>query len=1189
MATLVFVAWLAIGMTIPLSGTVEDADGRPVAGATVWLGDTYAIREGSEVLATAETDEKGAFRLEREADLVGRGGSWSPTLWAYKPGKRIAFREFKHELPGADEAVRLVLGPPVSTPCRVLRPDGKPAAGAAVRPAQLTVKAPRPPDTVLDRLVATTDADGRATLDGLAPADVLWVDVTYDGQLVQCLPRDPDDGSATLRPLGGLKVRLVADDPKVLKGWDVEVWSRPVEQNYQGPTTQWRRETTGDDGRIAFGPMAEGVVTWRITPPKGSIYLVTKQPAARIRAGETEEVEISLVKGVRVDGVVLEEPGGAPIPGVKVHVWPLHSSGTLPDVETDAQGRFTAVVTPGAIRFSYHTFLMPKDLFLPPGVQGWVDFEVKPAEERHEFSPPPLRKAAPVRGRVLDEKGEPAAGVAVSGAWSSVEFGPQSKGVQAQTDARGEFVLGGIAPGARLSVTAAAGLVNVSDALIVPKAGEGPPVTIQLRRRPSLSLTGRVLGPDGRPLADAQVRVAIRQPSESHNRGGALVFDGSDEVRTGPDGRYKTPAELPVKHEYRVSAEAPGYEPSTSRWIVDLEGEVPDLTLGKSIGMREAVGWVVDSAGKPVVGAEVFQSGDGPTRTRDLSDAEGRFRVRKIPDVPALLFVAKDGYFFLGRRIESGAQSVRFVLHRLDEPPASRLGSAPAPVSRDEERAIVRDLIAQARKDPRVGEMFMFSNWVAETRALVDPDRTVQMIADQVVAVEPRVLTNVAVGRSDGDPRKVLEILDAIEAPQTTSVTALSLFDRLGASARPSFRRELLDRAEREGRKIEVPGQAASLLARIADRRLDLGDVERGAALVREAMAIAEKPDEPVAVDPRNGVRVAVVARPAQALHGARNDLAPALARVDLPAALKLLDVQADQPHDLDRLRIEVAKRIAATNPAEARRLLGLLQENSRGGARRVVCVRMAEEDLPAARALAAEANDPMLEAVVPAYAARALADSDPATARALLRESVEKLVRLEYSPASPPSPAVLLARLLPLVARLDPDRASSCMWLALSRRSPLPVRERPPVMAYAGRRYLDLAELAALTSRYDRAAAEVVFAPVAARLPGLVDAPWGLGQEGPPTFRAAGTFDARAARVLLDALPEDPTPPKRPPGVMIASDFRHHSKTDARAALAEILAAPPRLRIRELFRPSVGADWLQDLDDRGMDRIEGP
>lgn len=1184
MVTLVSVAWLAIGMTVPLTGTVEDADGRPVAGATVWLGDTYTTRKGPEVLATAETDEKGVFRLDREADLVGRGTSWSPTLWAYKPGARIAFLEFKHELPGADESVRLVLGPPASTPCRVFKPDGKPAEGAAVQPAQLAVKAPRPPGKMLDRLAATTDAEGRATLDGVAPADVGAIDVTFDGQLVQCLPRDPDDGSATLRPLGRLKVRLIADDPKAAKGWEITVWSRPTEPGYQGPWTHWRRETTGDDGRIAFGPRAEGRLSWTIKPPEGSSYLVTRQPTASIRADATEEAEIAVSRGVRIEGIVKDESDGTPAPGVTVNITPL--GGGAPSVSpwpaTDQQGRVSAVVPPGTTRFSYYPPQMPKEYFLPPGVPHWIDFEVKPGEERHEFKPPPLRKAVLVRGRVIDDKGEPASGVNVSGAWTSVEFQSQSSDVHAATDGHGEFVLGSIAPNALVRVSASSGWVMSSDAVVVPKAGEGEPITLRLRRQPALALLGRVLGPDGRPLADAEIRVAVRSPGQPMNQGNGIAFRGSAEVRTGPDGRYETPSELPVEHEYRVSVEARGYEPAESQWLADQGGQVPDLTLVKSIGFREAVGRVVDSAGNPVVGAEVFQSGDGPMKTSGVTDPDGRFRVPKIPDLPAFLFVAKEGYHFIGRRIESGAQSVQLVLRRLDEPPASRIGTAPSPVSREEERAIVRELIAQAGKSAGGREGFMLQSRLHHASALVDPDWMVGMIENQVVPAEPQVLTDVAVGRSEGDPRKVLEILDSIDSPGTEAQTALSLFDRLGPSARPSFRRELLERAERGARKVDAPGSAASLLAGVADRRLDLGEVGRGAALIREAMAIAEKPDEPVA-----GVVVGDLGD--KALHGVRGVLAPALARVDLPAALKLVDGQDKQPHQFDSVRIEIAKRIAGTHPAEARRLIGQLQEHTESLPRRVVCARMAEKDLPAARAYAAEIGDPMLAAALPAIAARALADSDPSAARELLRESVEKLGMLEYVPSARPSPAVALARLLPLVVRLDPDRAPSCLWLALSRRPPLPVRERGPVMPDARQHYLDLAELAALTSRYDRAAAEVVFAPVSARVAGLDDSFWGLANEGPAIFRAAGTYDARAARAMLDSLPEDPTPPKRPPGVMIAGDFRHRSKAEARVALAEIVALPPRLRLRAPFLPNWGDDWLEDFDDRGMDRVEGP
>jgi hypothetical protein len=1174
MALWIPVAWLALGMTVPLSGTVVDAAGQPVAGATVWLGDTIATRQGPEVLATAETDDRGNFRLERAEDLAGRGNMWSPTLWAYKPGSRVASIEFKGNLPGADEPVRLALGPPASTPVRVLQADGKPAKGVRVRLIPMAVKVPRPPDKLLDRLATTTDADGRVTLDGFAIADLSALDVTVEGQVVQSLPIDRDTGTVTLRPLGRLKARIVADDPKALPGWTITASSRPTEPGYQGPfRTHWARKTTGEDGQVEFPPLAEGQVLWEIKPPEGLSFLVEKQPSAAIRAGDLVEVAIPVRRGIRVEGAVREEPGGAPIPGVKVDVATLRTgSRTVEWIATDSRGRFSTLVLPGTVRFSFSVFDMPKDYFLPPGTQHWLDFEVKEGEKERECTPPPLRKAAQVRGRVMNEAGEPAAGVTVMGSWNSAEYGRNPNTIHAVTDARGEFILGSIAPKAAVSVSATRGRVASSVSLTVPSAGEGEPITLRLKKRPSVALTGRVLGADGQPLVNAVVRVKIRPPRTPNVSygGGPFVFEGLEEIRTGPDGRYRTPDQLPIGNEFRVEAEAPGYELSVSSWLSPPDVEVPALTLRRSIGSREVAGRVVDSAGKPVTGAEVFQSGDGPKKTRSLTVDDGRFQVPGLPATTAFLFVSREGYHFVGRRVEPGERSVELALRRLDEPPPAPLRTAAPLVPRDEERALARTLVAETRKAPGGNFEVPDRQRLPEISALVDPDRVIEMIGNQVVQVNPDLVTALTISRYEEGPQKTFEFLDALKSPYLTSVAALGLFDRLGATAPPGFRCELLDRAERWSRELNASSQSASNLARIADRWFDLGDFDRGAKLAREAQSRAEALTQAQAGNPRGFL-----------FPDPGDDLALALARVDLPSALKRLEGPGKNSYQLSRLRTGIAQRIAATNLAEARRIVGLIQDDWQRSARRVACFRMAAKDLPAARALAAEDHDPMVEALLPAIAARARAESDPNGARALLRESVERLRKLGESTPGQPSPAVALARLLPLAARIDPDRAPDDFWLALARRPPLmplPDPAQTHLLTQVRQQYLDRAELAVLVARYDRAAAEVVFAPVAARLVSLSEERWGLGREGPALFRAAGAFDAQVARSLLDALPEDPAPPAgQPTGV---PGFRHHSKAEARLALARTLGLPPALRLREPFPPDVWANWFEDLDD---------
>ena len=519
MAVLLCAAWLSLGATVPLTGTIQDPAGRPVAGARVWLGDTNATNKGPEVLATAKTDEQGRFQLERADDLVGRGGLWSPTLWAYKPGFHVACIEFKGSLPGASEPVRLVLGTPASISLRVVFPDGQPAQGAQVRFAAFDYrrfKTPGPPDGMLDQLAVTTDNDGRCTLDGFTPAEILGLDVTARGQLVQCLPIDPDTGTVSLRPLGRLKVRVVADDPKAVRGWTITAWSRPVEPGYRGPyTTHWVRETTGEDGRVEFQPIAQGQVDWEIKAPEGTNYLVTRLPRASIRAGEAEAVEIKVGRAVRVEGSVVEEPGGAPVPGVTIDMDSLtHSNGRVNRLVTDAQGRFSTLLLPGQARFSFWTHAMPKTHFLPPHTPHWADFQVQEGIDRQTFAPPRLRRAVQVRGRVVDEAGRPAAGVYVVDSWTSAEYGRNPNSNRVETDGRGEFVMGNIAPKSEVKLSASSGSVAESESVTVPTAGEGGPITLRLIKRPTLASLAVFLDPtdDRWPLPRSGSRCARSTP-----------------------------------------------------------------------------------------------------------------------------------------------------------------------------------------------------------------------------------------------------------------------------------------------------------------------------------------------------------------------------------------------------------------------------------------------------------------------------------------------------------------------------------------------------------------------------------------------------------------------------------------------------------------------------------------------------
>ena len=127
--TTVLLSALASGPTIALAGTTVDAKGKPVADAEVWLVGLPGPGDAA-IVAQGRSDERGQFALVRPAALAGAGIYRPVTLWAFRPGLRVAGREFPGELPAPDRPVRLELGPPAGTEIRVVDPQEDPVAGA---------------------------------------------------------------------------------------------------------------------------------------------------------------------------------------------------------------------------------------------------------------------------------------------------------------------------------------------------------------------------------------------------------------------------------------------------------------------------------------------------------------------------------------------------------------------------------------------------------------------------------------------------------------------------------------------------------------------------------------------------------------------------------------------------------------------------------------------------------------------------------------------------------------------------------------------------------------------------------------------------------------------------------------------------------------------------------------------------
>ncbi len=690
----------APGIKLSAAGRVVDAAGRPVPGATVILRE-WAYRRATarnaadmerlartetfpDILAAIKADEEGRFRFEGVAapafpddpDAANTSSPWD--VVAVASGHGAAWVQLTPHL--RRTPITLTLAAEGTLRGRVLEPGGAPVVGAGVKVVGIDPLG-RPIGNGLgtgDRLNlgwssiplgSKTDAEGRFTVLGLPRDRVASLNISeprhervYALAATTDAPQ-PDDVSTTYqsgkaiegrRPVHTGEFTLTAATiDHVLTGRVVfEADGKPAAKASVWISKKMAPVTADEGGRFAIEGLPAGQVEVHAT-----LFGSDAAPLdARLTLPEAPRIfdhDLVLPRGLILKGRVVDEKTGAGVGKVGLNYLPSYQGDEVPTMSslmatTGPDGRYRLVVPPGRgtleLRGIPPEFPQPgpRSIGQPAGPKFSKALEGRNGQEV-EVEDFRLAKGGAVVLRVVDPEGRPVAN-------ARVDIRDMSRGFNQEpgrTDAQGRFEVAGL-PGDRMTIVdiAAEGrpigeTIEIPDPGAPAANGEGR----EVRLRPLVALSGRVLDEDGKPLAGPVVTLQRNvsypdQNERSFGTGAAILGDVKD------DGTYTHDRLIPGA-TYNVHVEVGGHVTADGPWIKVKPGppiRLDDFRLPAAD--REVNGVVVDARGKPVAGINVgyqwsertqsFYAPQGAVWFHD-TDTSGRFHLTGLPRGPVRL------------------------------------------------------------------------------------------------------------------------------------------------------------------------------------------------------------------------------------------------------------------------------------------------------------------------------------------------------------------------------------------------------------------------------------------------------------------------------------------------------------------------------------------------------------------------
>jgi hypothetical protein len=611
------------------SGTVTDAAGHPLAGATVeyWNYGSRVQANPAPLPKQVSTETNGAFQIE-----VSQGAGF---LLARRPGLALAWRQLGRPVNSAGGTeIQFVLTPPGALAGVVVDEADKPVANAEVSVSRAMCEIPREDGArsfeylsgtlAHDCFATRTDAAGRFRIENFPTNATAGLTVQATGKALRQSPENlpaaslpwsagQEDIKLVVEPLGGIEGKIIVEGsnqpPPVARltlqpaapGFLVSVQREPVQ--------------SGTDGAFHIGDVAAGPYQIHAVFGTNGVpeWVAEVVPVSVESAQFTRGVQVTATHGGLLEVAVLGQEDRKPLAQITVNAY---KQGFQTAASSDSNGLARLRLPPGDYQLS--------------AVRGTMSVSQASATvEAGQTNRVEMEIAAPkkITGIVLQPDGQPAAGMLVR------MMGGFGAGMgEIKTDASGRFemewnqrTLGprGVTP-CLLVRDAEHNLAVVQDL----DEDTGP---LDLKLAPGLTLAGRVEC-DGKPITNATATLIFW----TGNMGANLT--GWSRGSNTP-GRFEIPA-LPPGRKYGIAVSAPGYG---QKQVYDVGASAEagrmelDLFELKPANLKLA-GQVLDEDDKPVAGVSVNMNGEGQPNGNARTDREGRFHFESVCEGPVRLF-----------------------------------------------------------------------------------------------------------------------------------------------------------------------------------------------------------------------------------------------------------------------------------------------------------------------------------------------------------------------------------------------------------------------------------------------------------------------------------------------------------------------------------------------------------------------